>query len=378
LSTQPSYKPAAGIAARSKFEMVDGATVRRISLRSDRDGPAQKLLNTVLFPLAVAVHLLCGRRHDVVMCSTAPPVLLGVAVAAAAHLRGTRFVYHCMDLHPEIGLLSGDFTNPWVYRSLRALDAWTCRRAVAVVVLSEDMRDVLIARDPTIASRIHIINNCELPDYAAEVSEPDERAPLPVRAEGSVRMVFTGNIGRFQGLQGLVAAALGDDAPLADLDLVLMGDGVALLELKAMVDASATHKRARVTFLPHGSPGDARELMRAADVGLVSLTPGVIRYAYPSKTATYLSEGLPVVAVVEADSELARMVTEQRIGWVAIPNDVEALRRVLIDLLASPQALRRMGRRAAEVGKEQFGRDSVLDRWERLLPQLRDRAGFVP
>ena len=46
------------------------------------------------------------------MASTAPPVVVGFAAALGARLTGGRFYYHCMDIHPEIGRLSGEFEEP--------------------------------------------------------------------------------------------------------------------------------------------------------------------------------------------------------------------------------------------------------------------------
>src|SRR4029079_18852828 len=121
-----------------------------------------------------------------------PPVVLGAAVSWAARRRGARFVYHCMDLHPEIGVLSGQFSNPIVRKVLTLLDRGACRRAAVVVVLSGDMRASLLRRDPGLAGRIVVLNNFELPDFdAAESTSP--LAPDPDR----LRIVFTGNIGRF-------------------------------------------------------------------------------------------------------------------------------------------------------------------------------------
>ncbi len=96
----------------------------------------------------MAWHVLRAPRYDVVMCSTVPPVLLGMATSLAARRRGARFVYHCMDVHPEIGELSGDFALPGLARVLARIDLATCRRAALIVVLSQDMRSALLRRDP--------------------------------------------------------------------------------------------------------------------------------------------------------------------------------------------------------------------------------------
>ena len=363
LSTQPSYKPGAGIPIQQKRERLGASTVRRIALPGDRAGGPIKLLNVMLFPLLVFFRILLGQQRDVVMCSTAPPVTLGVAVSWAARMRGANFIYHCMDIHPEIGALSGEFSNPLVFRILRMLDRGTCRRAKAIVVLSEDMKSVLLARDNSIEPSIHILNNFQLPEYG-----PSERLsiPPPERRPGFVRVVFTGNLGRFQGLETVLEAVQRDGA---GVELVLMGEGAAKPHLeKLAVDIGRDR---HVVFLPHGSPTEALALMRSADYGLVSLTPGIINYAYPSKTMTYLAAGLPLLVVVEQSSELARTVTTERIGYTATPGDSAELGRVLRLIVLERGSKEAMRSRAMQVGERHFGQSHLLNRWTELLDLTR-------
>lgn len=370
LTSQPSYKPEAGIGARRSTELVDDVSVKRITLPSDRVSRLQKLINTAAFPTIVFLRIVFGRRHDFVMCSTAPPVLLGLGVAIATKIRQAKFIYHCMDIHPEIGALSGDFANPLLYRLLRSLDEWTCRQATSIVVLSKDMADVLVQRDSRVKDRVEIINNFDLPDYADSASD----AALPLAAHSpseTIRIIFAGNLGRFQGLQDIVRAAMSLEGGIGGLEIVFMGDGSAKEELVALsAEAENRNSNTRVRFLPHGTPTEARVLMRSADFGLVPLIPGVVRYAYPSKVATYLSEGLPVIAIVEDDSELARLVSDESIGYVAPPRNAAALTKVLGHVASSQNSLPAMRAGANRVATERFSRETRLERWTELLVQL--------
>jgi glycosyltransferase involved in cell wall biosynthesis len=301
------------------------------------------------------------------MCSTAPPVVLAWATSLAARLRGASFVYHCMDLHPEIGRLSGEFANPWVYRLLLRLDTATCRRASAVVVLSSDMRDALLDRDADLAERIVVINNFDIPSYdtGAATGGAEERPP-----SDGLTVVFTGNLGRYQRLETMVEAVLGPDDRLAPVRLVMMGEGDAKPGLERLVAAAPADRRDRVTLLPHGTTAQAREVMRGADLGLVSLMPGVIAYAYPSKTASYLSEGLPVLAAVEPDSELAKDVVAWGVGGVLPVDGVGAVTDALAGWVARKPQLRDMRARAAEVWREQFSATAKLEAWNALLADV--------
>ena len=102
--------------------------------------------------------------------------------------------------------------------------------------------------------------------------------------------------------------------------------------------------------------------MASADAGIVSLAPGVIDCAYPSKLMTYLEVGLPVVAVVETDSELAGFVESHGLGWVASPNDVGAIAVALSSAIDGARSTDPTFVRAK--GREHFGQTNALDAWD--------------
>lgn len=361
LSSQPSYKPELEIPRRPRSERDGDVLVRRIAIPSDRKNLAARLISALMLPLTVALRILVGRRRDVVMCSTAPPVVLAWVTALAARARGAAFIYHCMDIHPEIGVLSGHFRSRPVYAMLRRMDEATCRRAAAIVVLSDDMRDALLARDPALAAAIHVINNFDL-------SGGDEDAQSPIAPGHRTRLAFAGNVGQFQGLDALVDAVL---ASASAVELVIMGEGAAKVGLQARVDAAPTSVQDRVTFLAHGSTAAARRLIAEADFGVVSLQPEIVRYAYPSKTATYLSEGTPIVALVEPESELATEALMNGYGFAVRQGDVEGLGELVGRLASLSQDEKDlMSDRAVEAWRLKFSSNIQLPRWDTLLNDI--------
>ena len=227
-------------------------------------------------------------------------------------MRGARFVYFLQDIYPEIGLHTNMVKEGALSRLLRSIDTWTLNRSDAVVTLSEDMADVVRARGAA-PKRLVVINN-----FAAVTSESADR---PARS-GPARFVFAGNIGRFQYLEELVEAFASIDPAVAVLEF--LGEGRAKAGLQRVV---AQRGIATVRFHKALPVASAFEFMRGCDVGVVSLAPGLIRYAYPSKTFTYLAAGLPLLALVENDSELARETRARHIG-LAVDWREPASRRV--------------------------------------------------
>ena len=366
LTSQPSYKPELSLSRLPVLDVVDGVHVRRLTMLPDRGPRLRRPRNAVRFSLLVFWRIMIAAQYDVVMCSTAPPVLLGWLTSVAARLRRAQFVYHCMDIHPEIGRLSGDFARPSVYRFLLRLDIATCRRAAAIVVLSSDMRAAIIERDPHLADRVVVLNNFDIPSY--ESAEP---SPRPRTADSeTLTVAFTGNVGRYQGLETIVKAVLSPDERLRRVRLVLMGEGGAKADLQKLVAEAAPSRRNRVVLLPHGTSEEARGVMREADLGLVSLVPGVIAYAYPSKTATYLSEGLPLLAAVEPDSELAHEIVDWGVGGVLSITSIGTVADDLAAWSGRKGELTCMRDRAVEAWRQHFAAEAKLKEWDGLLADL--------
>lgn len=360
MTSQPSYKAGSRAPRQPRHGRVDGRVVHRVTLPLEHGRRRLVPLNAAIFSVLVALRILFVRRaYDVVMTSTAPPVLLAWVCACAARARGSRFVYHCMDIHPEIGQVSGEFKHPLVFRTLQRLDRATCESAAAVVVLSDDMARTLQQRATGRRLAVRVVNNFELGEKRLALAPPHPTS------DGRLRVVFTGNIGRFQGLE-TVFDALGLLAH-AKVDLTLMGEGSAVEGLR---ERAETLPGASVTFVPHGDVAAARRLIATADLGLVSLTGGIQRFAYPSKTMTYLAEGCPILAVVEHDCELAGLLGRAGLGVSSPPADAQALADVLDELAGDEQRLARLRTTARRDGPTVFDKPRILQQWSLLLAEI--------
>ena len=364
LSTQPSYKQRVNNAPAPEIEVIGNVTVRRVSLPQEAGrGRAVRILNMLRFFFSILYHAGLRRRYDIIMVSTAPPVLPGAAVRIVSVLTGARFIYHCMDIHPEIGRISGEFRKKWLYKLLLRIDSTTCARAWKVVVLSEDMKKSVCSRPGLAQTDVSVINNFTMPDH-----NHAGRTEIPVRYEkraGIFRVLFAGNLGRFQGLENIIEAFHILERNDADIELILMGDGKAHDKLKML---AGTSEGRSIRFIPHQPVAVAARIIRDADIGVVSLVPGIYRYAYPSKTMVYLSEACPLLAIVEDESSLAKFIRAKGVGVsVSQKKGAEGIADVIRSIRNEPELLAEMSARAREVGKLMFGCNEVLDRWSGLL-----------
>lgn len=327
LSSMPSYRSETRPDETPPRETLGALQVRRIRVFGDeKRNPLRRLVNVVLYCWALFMTVL-RLRPDVVTASTFPPVAAAWSASVAAQIVGARFVYHVQDIHPELSQFSGGRLGQGLPRRLlRWLDNQTLRRAKTIVTLSEDMAETLRARGLGPLS-ITVINNPALETDGKTIAPPPEL----VKPAGTIRVIFAGNLGRFQNLPLLAEGVAHCFDAHPELELMFLGDGEALPELKARW---GTHPQVRFApFLPFTQ---ARGLIADADVGLVSLSPSIYKVAYPSKIATYQDLGLKILALVEPESQLARDLRHRREGLVPAAATPSAIAVAVERLLASP------------------------------------------
>lgn len=364
LSTQPSYKPSAGIPRQPAVELLDEVRVRRLSLPIEAGRPLVRVLNLMIFSFAILRHALMQGKFDVIMASTAPPVFIGAAARVAAKLSGAKFIYHCMDIHPEIGRISGEFSNPVLFSVLEKIDAKSCRLAARVVVLSRDMEKVIRSRKRCQDVKVEIINNFNLPSF-----DSIDKGKMPAglaKPDGVFRLLFAGNIGRFQGLETVIDA-MHHLSDFPNIELIFMGEGKAVNNLRQRAGPLEGNK---VKFFPHQSINCARMVIRSADLCVVSLTPGIYQYAFPSKTMTYLGEGRPLLVSVEPESELADFVRNEQVGITVAPEDADGMAKEIRKLIGDIPRQREMAMRAQAASEAYFAKSVVLGRWSDLMKDI--------
>ena len=325
-SALPSY---GGFRGADREQLIDGVHIHRCGTWDTSAAPrVVKALNALRYVIALLWRILCC-RPDVVTASTHPPVVAAWAGALAARAVGARFIYHVQDIHPEVSEVVGGAMG-WAPLAtlLRAMDNATLKRATCVVTLSQDMADALRNRGVAIRE-LRLIANPPLDDADAALRPPDKAW---IKAPGRVRAIFAGNLGRFQNLPLLAEGVSRLFTTHPDLELLFLGDGVALSSLQA---SWGDHPQVR--FLPRVPVGTARLLMAGADVGLVSLLPGMFRVASPSKVQTYVALGVPVVALVEPESRLAQELEAQGLGAATRTLTPEGVAEALSRALATPR-----------------------------------------
>lgn len=307
-------------------------------------------------------------RCDAVLAMS-PPLTTGVTGWLAARLRRSPMVFNIQDVFPDAAVATGAITGRRLIAAASLLERWSYRLADAVTVLSEDLRDNVVAKlHPGDApDKVAVIPNF----VDTEAIVPGDRR-TPYRRElglgdGPV-VLYAGNVGFSQSLELVIAAA----RELPAVTFLVNGDGAARRSLEA-----AAEGQPNVRFAGYIEPHRLSELLATGDVHVVPLRRGLGAVSVPSKTYSIMAAGRPVVAAIDPGTAVPRILARSGGGVAVPPDDPTAFVMALRDLLAAPDEAAAMGRRGRDWVVREASPAAVGRAYDELLDAVA-RTGSAP
>jgi len=295
----------------------------------------RRALGFVLFSAVVGLRSLVAgglpRRVDGVLAMS-PPLTLGLTGWFTKLFRGGMLVFNIQDIFPDAAAQTGAITNKQILRAARWLERASYERSDAVVLLSEDLKQNVAAKLSTkFHNRLHVIPN--FVDTSAIV--PGDRMTSYRRELGiddRVIVLYAGNVGFSQSLELVLAAA----RSMPHIAFVINGDGAARKSLQDEVNATDIDN---VYFADYQPIERLSEVLASGDIHVVPLKTGLASVSVPSKMYSILSAGRPVVAAIDAGTEIPRTLAESGAG-IAVAPDNEAEFISALQILISDGAKR--------------------------------------
>jgi glycosyltransferase involved in cell wall biosynthesis len=319
--------------------------------------------NYVTYLANALVRGLGGRKPDVVLCMTDPPIVADVALLVARRYR-VPLVVISQDVFPEIAIELKRLENPAVMGLLRGLVSLYLKRADHIVAIGETMRRRLEEKGAN-RERVSVIPNWVDTDRLRPLEEPNQWA-LERGFDQKFVVMHSGNVGHAQDLDSLVRAAtfLRD---LDDLEITIIGMGARHAELMALAELLEVD---RVTFAFYQPRSLLRQSLSAADIHVVGLAPGLAGYVVPSRLYGILAVARSVIVAAEEESETAQVVRRVDCGIVVPPGRPELLARAIRDAHDGVYDLEAMGARGREWVEREADRSVAVRRYRDLLLEL--------
>lgn len=276
-----------------------------------------------------------------------------------ARARRTPWVLWLHDILPDGAVSSGIVGggSP-VIQLARRVERAAYRNADRIVVLSEAFVENLM-RKGVPEGKLQLI-------YPPATRSPGHDIRFDDRSRPH-RVLSMGNIGYSQGLASLVNA-FEHSQDLADIPVrfIITGKGVASEEARAEI-------RTERIEMP-GVVDDERleKELQEATITLVSQRHDGAEFNIPSKIMNFMTYGLPILAAVNPNGEVARIVERSGAGWVVDSSEPETFPRKLVEILSSPQDIQARGRAAYEYAKTHFTQANFAERFDGVLGEVVD------
>ena len=319
-----------------------------------------RIANYLSFQWSVRRMLKRLGRPDVLVFET-DPFTLATEAGRLMDRGPVRVVGYLQDIHPDVGVAMGKVPSNRYVRSIRRELFDVYHRCDQMVVLSSDMRQLLL-EDGIAPDRVQVI-----PNWA------DVQRIWPLEGHNAFRqkhglvdkfvVMYSGNFGLTQRLDHFVQAA----AQLTDdrrIHFVFVGRGSLEQALRRQVQQLGL---TNVTITGYQALSGLNVSLNAADLHLVPLTAQLTRCLMPSKLYGILAAGRPLLTNAPAESELHRLTVQHKVGLVVQPQRIDQIVQQIRWASAHPQEMQQLGHNARNLALQQFTFEHSLQKFRKLL-----------
>ncbi len=316
-----------------------------------------RLLNLLTISVSVFFNALRSiRKNDVVLVITNPPTMPLIA-CMVCKLRGAKMVLRLEDIYPEV-LVAAQIikADSAVAGIINAVQKNIYQRSDRILVLGREMMELVYEKTGHRLKQVDLI-----PHWA----DSDQIGPLP-REENPLLshlgildkfvIQYSGNMGRTHDLESLVQCARILEKE-SNIHFLFIGSGAKEPWLKKTVSELGMRN---VTILPPQPRSELCLSLNACDMALISFVKGMAGASVPSRMYNIMSAGKPILGVAEKESELARVISEENIGWVAAPGSPERIARVIMEAHANRPLLQKMSVNARQAVLDKYNQPMIM------------------
>lgn len=291
-----------------------------------------------------------------------PPLTLWWVGLFAKKRFGAKFVLNVQDIFPQNAIDLGVLRNPLFVAFFEKIEKWAYDNADVVTVHSEGNREFLLRSGKITSDKLITLHNwIEVKKYEAPERDGPFRKQLGLK--GKFVIFFGGVLGPSQGLDLVIDAAkrIRDHK---DIAFLFVGDGT---EKNKLVGLSSGYGLDNVIFHPFVSKEDYERLLKEMDVGLVCLSSRNRTPVVPGKLLSYMGAGVPVLALLNRESDGHHIIKEAECGFSAISVDPSAVAEIILRMYGEKDRLKSLGENGYRYATSRFSRKSCVDDLEKAL-----------
>lgn len=302
------------------------------------------------------------RQRPDVMVVIAPPFLGGLLGLFLTWRHRIPLCWHVQDLQVDAALELGMLPRR-LSGILQWLERFILARVTLVTTVSEAMRRRLAAKCRTRGPVAMFPNWADVAAMRPWQDANRFRQQWGID-EHTLVIMYSGNLGRKQGVEVLLEAARYVHTPHL---LVIAGEGAERSDLEQQAKAFGL---TTVRFVPLVPAERLAEFLGAGDVHCIPQRRAAAGLVMPSKLLNLMSVARPVVVTAPAGSDVANAVIKAGCGLVVEPENPQRLAQALEQFLGDDSFRRRCGIAGRHYVQATYDADAVLGSFAKRLAHL--------
>ena len=175
--------------------------------------------------------------------------------------------------------------------------------------------------------------------------------------ENKFIFLHAGIIGPAQGMDFIIKIAK-EVRDITNICFLLVGDGSERPKLEEMVE---TYNLKNVLFKPLLSKLEYPLLAKDANVGLACLSRKNRTPVYPGKILGYMASSIPIVALLNKESDGHRIIQQAQCGYSLIANNSNKAAKLIMRVYNEKENLKQFGLNGFNYAKANFSKNACMD-----------------
>ena len=344
-------------------EEIDGIRIHRLKyIQTGRAGFLGRIINYFSFTFMVLLHLLKTAKYKAVVVYSNPPILPWIASWAKV-LFSTKLIFVSYDLYPEVATVTNTLREGNIIcRLMNHINKCVFRRADHVVALSSEMKEFILKNRDIAPEKVTVI-----PNWYEDRGEPSRDLSDNIfrdATDGKFVVSYFGNMGTMQDMDTILGA-IRELKEEPDVFFLFAGHGNKMEKLKRIVTEEGISNIAIHDFL-HGK--DFADALAVSDCAFVSLERGATGLCVPSKTYSYMMQGIPLLAIMD-ECDIVRDIEAGAGAWVR-NGESAVLAETIRALRADPEKRKIMRQTCRRIYLEKYTTENCTNHYVTLFRSL--------
>lgn len=341
-----------------RYEQWNGIDIIRLSISPRKTGSFNMIKNYLSFVYSgFWWNIRTKIKADYVFCFEVSPMTQALIAVWYAKKRKIPCYLYVQDLWPENVITVTGISNPVVIKPIDKIVDYIYKNTDHIFATSPSFVEAICNRKTLVdRSKVHY-----WPQYAEEFYQPTAKKSLKeIPNDNSFKIIFTGNIGKAQGLQILPETA--ELLQTENIKFVMVGDGRYLEKFN--YDVNKRNVQDMFVMISRKPAEMIPELLAACDAAFISFQNAELwKMTIPAKLQSYMACGMPVIA--SAQGETKRVIMDSGCGICSDIGNASELAKAIKNIMRAD--LEKMGKNSRIYFKKHFDKKILMDQIEKYF-----------